>query len=152
MHVRRSLAAALSAALLLATAACGGDDDNTEESQGSPAVSTAPEATGSPEPTESAKPTASPSPEAVEGTTVTIDLVKGKPSKLLEDVKVAKGERLTLKATSDEPHEIHVHGYDKVLDVKPGSVERVTFKANQTGSFLVEVEDTGKELFSIQVK
>jgi uncharacterized cupredoxin-like copper-binding protein len=140
------------ASLLLLTAACGGDD-NTDESKGSPAVTSEPRTSSSPEPMESASPTASASPtEAADGTTVTVNLVKGKPEKLLEDVKLSKGDRFTLKVTSDEAHEVHIHGYDKKIEVKPGEVERVTFKADQTGSFLVEVEDTGKELFSLQVK
>jgi hypothetical protein len=142
------------ASLLLLTAACGNGDDNSDESKGSPAVTSAPETSMSPEPMESMSPSASagPTEAAAAGTTVTIALVKGKPEKLLDDVKLAKGDLVTIKVTSDAEHEIHIHGYDKKIEVKPGVVERVTFKADQTGSFLVEVEDTGAELFHLQVK
>lgn len=156
MRARRSIAALIGASVLMLTGACGSKDDTKDESSGSPsvAVSTEPSAEPTSEPSASAEPSASESPSASSalGTIVEIELVKGKPAKLYDDVKLSKGDRITLKVTSDQEHEIHVHGYDKMLDLKPGEVEKLTFTADKTGSFLVEVEDTSKELFSIQVK
>jgi plastocyanin len=152
VRARRSIAAVLSASALMLTAGCGNKDNTKDESSGSPTVtasaSPTKDATSSPEPSASASASA----DSALGTTVSIDLVKGKPARLLDDVKVAKGDRITVKAMSDEAHEIHIHGYDKMLALKPGEVDKVTFTADKTGSFLVEVEDTGFALFNIVVK
>lgn len=151
MHGRK-IVAALSVSALLLTGGCGGNDDTADESQGSPAVSAEPAQASS-----SAEPSAEPSESATAaasalGETITITLVKGKPTKALDDVKLSKDDKLTIKATSDEAHEIHVHGYDKRLDLKPGQVDGMTFTADKAGSFEVEVEGTHTALFNIVVK
>lgn len=60
-----------------------------------------------------------------------------------EEVSVSEGDRVTLRLTSDEPVEVHVHGYDLEKEVSPGEPTRLSFEADLTGRF--EVEDHDKE-------
>lgn len=143
-RIRQTLTAALTAGLLLGVAGCSDDDDD---------VAAAPTATSE---ATTASPTAaaeSPSPTASsDGVTVTLELVGGKPTEKPDSlVKLTKGQRFTLVATSDKAYEIHIHGFDKMLELTPGEEGTVTFIVDQTGSFAVEVEDTGFELFKLQV-
>lgn len=157
-RLRHTVAAALAAGLLLGTAACGDDEDATEGA--APAATTSASAVPSDEPSdgpsadasESASPSASA--EAEDGTTVTIDLVGGKPSeKVGPIVKVAKGDELTIVVTTDKAYEIHVHGLDLTIDAKPGETVTKTFTVDlAAGSYEVEVEETGLLLFNLQVK
>ncbi len=169
MRARRRFAAVLTASVLLLTAACGSKDDNAEESTGSPEVTSAASAQASEEPSEepseSASPEASSSSgsssesgkvvESMDGKTVTLalELVDGKP-KVRPPVKVdvKKGQTFELFVTSDKAYEIHVHTYDETVDLKPGKEGKISFVADKTGSFEVEVEDTKFKLFDLQVK
>lgn len=148
-RIRRLSAAALAATLLLGVAACG-DDDDGDVAQVPPAV-TEPSA----EPTNASSPSPSPSPSeaAADGVEVRIDLVDGKPTERPEaNVDVAEGERFTLVMTSDVAQEVHVHGYDKYLTLEPDETARLSFIADKTGSWLVEIHETGAELFNLRVR
>lgn len=60
-----------------------------------------------------------------------------------EEVSVSEGDRVTLRLTSDEPVELHVHGYDLEKEVNPEEPTTLSFEADLTGRF--EVEDHDKE-------
>ena len=147
------------AAVLLLVSGCGGSDSKNNVDSGSAAG--APVATpsassgtdsmaGMDHSSMTASPSASPS---TAGVVVHIDLVGGKPKERPEAiVKVTKGETFTLIATSDKAYEIHIHGYDKKLELTPGQTGTVTFTADQTGTFEVEIEDTSTHLFNLQVR
>lgn len=151
-RIRQTLAAALASGLLLGAAGCSDNDDDVT---GAPAATSeaTPSAAASEEP--SAEATASESPSATagaDGVTVTLDLVNGKPAERPDSVvKLEKGQTFTLIATSDKAYEIHIHGFDKSIDLEPGEEGKVSFVANETGSFVVEVEESGFELFTLQV-
>jgi hypothetical protein len=53
-------------------------------------------------------------------------------------VTVTKGELVTVRGRSDQPAELHVHGYNKMVELKPGRVGSVTFRATVDGEFSIE--------------
>jgi hypothetical protein len=67
-------------------------------------------------------------------------------------VPVKKGSTVTLQVTSDVADEVHLHGYDKHVDVEKGGTARLTFTANLTGVFEVELESRGLRLAQLQVQ
>jgi heme/copper-type cytochrome/quinol oxidase subunit 2 len=63
-----------------------------------------------------------------------------------EEVSVRAGDRVTMNFTTDDPVEIHVHGFDLGREVKPGEPTRLSFEADLTGRFPVENHETETEL------
>ena len=63
-----------------------------------------------------------------------------------------QGDRVTMTITADRKEEIHLHGYDIPFAVPAGG-GRVThtFTADRTGSFEMEIEDSGTHLGQFQV-
>jgi heme/copper-type cytochrome/quinol oxidase subunit 2 len=55
-------------------------------------------------------------------------------------VRVEEGQKVVIKATADISDEVHLHGYDISVDVKPGQTAILEFTANKTGRFPVELE------------
>lgn len=53
-------------------------------------------------------------------------------------IKVDKGQTVMIRATSTTTGEMHVHGYDKEVSLKPGEIVRVKFKATIDGEFPIE--------------
>jgi hypothetical protein len=77
----------------------------------------------------------------VTGTTMTPDVLSAK-----------QGDRVTMTLTMDRKEEIHLHGYDIKFEARgPADVVTRTFTADKTGSFDIEIEDTGTPLGSFQV-
>ncbi len=66
-------------------------------------------------------------------------------------VGVALGDRVVLRVTADVADEVHVHGYDLVLDVRPGETAELEFEAGVPGVFEVELESAGTELLLLEV-
>ena len=54
-----------------------------------------------------------------------------------------QGDTLTITVSVDRKEEIHLHGYDKHFEAEPGKPVTQTFKADKTGTFDIEIEDTG---------
>jgi heme/copper-type cytochrome/quinol oxidase subunit 2 len=65
--------------------------------------------------------------------------------------EAALGEQVVLRFTSDVADEIHVHGYDKTVDLVPGSTAEIALTTDIPGSFEVELHDLGKTLFQLRV-
>lgn len=53
-------------------------------------------------------------------------------------IKVKKGETVVIRAKASSTGEMHVHGYDKEVSLKPNEVVRVKFKATIDGEFPIE--------------
>ncbi len=87
-----------------------------------------------------------------EGALVSIDLrVAG--SAMTPDNPTAKaGDTLTMTITTDKDEEIHLHGYDIPFECKAGQPLTKTFKADKTGTFPMEIEETSTPLGSFTVK
>lgn len=68
------------------------------------------------------------------------------------DPSVKQGDTVTMTITADRQEEIHLHGYDIPFDVpRPGGSVTRTFKADKSGSFEMEIEDTSTRLTQFTV-
>lgn len=56
-----------------------------------------------------------------------------------ETVQVHEGENLALRFTSDHADELHLHGYDMHLALKPGEQGVLTLQASHSGRFEIEL-------------
>ncbi len=67
-------------------------------------------------------------------------------------VSVRLGEQLTIRVVSDVAEEIHVHTYDRKVDLEPDVPGAITFTADIPGVHEVELEKSGLHLFSLEVQ
>jgi hypothetical protein len=147
----RGTAAALLPTLgLLVLAGCGGSDSSGGASP-SPSSST-PSATATDLPT-SATPstpntagpsnTADPSGEQAD-VTINVTVANGKVNPSGATIKAKAGQTVLVTAVSDAADELHIHGYDKELELSPGKPASVKFTANMKGTFEIETHESGK--------
>ncbi|MGW4852459.1 hypothetical protein ACWEPZ_14680 [Streptomyces sp. NPDC004288] len=80
--------------------------------------------------------------------TITGTTVEPPPSR----IELKKGERLTLRVTSDRADTLHVHGYDRELPLSPGVPATLTLTADRTGLFEVETHESGLVLTQLVVR
>lgn len=123
------------------------DEDATPARTSSPSPS-ATSPTPATEPTDERTPTAAPQPDARE---IEVEVEEGRvdgPS----TVRVERGERVRLVVSADVADEVHVHGYDLIADVAPGSPAVIGFRADAPGVFEVELEAAGLLLVQLQVQ
>jgi hypothetical protein len=66
-------------------------------------------------------------------------------------VKVKLGSRVAVVVTSDVADEVHLHGYNKMVDVPAGGTATLTFTANIPGIFEIELESRSHKLTELQV-
>lgn len=62
-----------------------------------------------------------------------------------EAIRVTEGEMIELRWTSDEPVELHLHGYDIEIEVEPGKPASMVVDAYATGRFPIESHGWGNE-------
>jgi hypothetical protein len=87
------------------------------------------------------------------GTTrIDVTVKGGKVEPPTHRVKLDSGSRVRLQVTSDHADEVHVHGYDLKKDLEAGTPGVLSFKADQTGVFEVELEDEALQLVQLQVQ
>jgi plastocyanin len=67
-------------------------------------------------------------------------------------IKVNQGDEVTIKITSDETEEFHVHAYDNSVELEPGKQATLTFKANLSGRFPFELENSKTEIGALEVQ
>ena len=75
--------------------------------------------------------------ENAEHNTAAIDLpiVERGTTTTRDDLQVTQGDTVRLTFTSDEPGEIHLHGYDLTAGVSPGHPGELVFEAENAGAF-----------------
>ena len=137
MVLRPRLRAACAAVALVALAACGGEDGPPTVDSGAPST-TAPGATATPA-----------------TTTATVLAVTVRGGSVVEGAarqRATLNQPVTIRVTSDVAEEVHVHGYDKRVNVAAGGTAEVTFVANIPGVFEVEFERSHKLLFALEVR
>ena len=61
-------------------------------------------------------------------------------------------DRIEFRVRHDAPEHVHVHGYDVFEDLEPGKTATVSFKADITGIFEVELEDSGTPIAELKVE
>ena len=67
--------------------------------------------------------------------TFDVPLKDGKSSLEGQTIRVAQGDQVTLRFTSDRPIALHLHGYDLQASVAPGGQATMSFTANIAGRF-----------------
>jgi hypothetical protein len=92
-------------------------------------------------------------PTKVTSTPKTFELVvKGKKLTSGPQVlQVNEGDEVVIKIVSDEAEELHLHGYDKSLDLDANVPEQLSFTANLTGRFPYELEHSKIEIGALEV-
>jgi plastocyanin len=152
----RGTALALLPALgMLVLAGCGDDSGSGATPSTSPSTAPSSEPTptqtpsstagtpGSTPNTKSPSNTADPSGEQAD-VTVNVTVANGKVNPSGASIKVKAGQTVLITGVSDAEDELHVHGYDKELELKPGKPASVKFTANMKGTFEVETHESGK--------
>lgn len=67
-------------------------------------------------------------------------------------IKVNQGDEVTIKITSDEAEEFHVHAYDNSVELEPGKQATLTFNAKLSGRFPFELENSKTEVGVLEVQ
>ena len=75
---------------------------------------------------------------AADAKTIAIAIKQGKVAGA-KSARVTQGDTVILRWTSDQPMELHLHGYDVEATVAPGKPAEMKLDARATGRFPVEV-------------
>lgn len=70
----------------------------------------------------------------------------------LDRLSVPNDTRLRIVVIADVTDHVHVHGYDLMADVAPGSPAVVAFTTDVAGRFEVELEDRGRQIAQLTVQ
>jgi type IV secretory pathway VirB10-like protein len=136
------IAAAIAVVAIVIFAAGSGPDETAEDADTQPARQTATpsppadDSASTPEPT----PTATPRPRPPL-------LRAGEVARL----RFTEGETVRFRARSAGAEEIHVHGYDRSVDLPAGETVDVAFEADITGIFEVELHGSGETIAQLRV-
>jgi nitrous oxide reductase len=139
---RRAMAAALAAAALT-LAACGDDGSPQATGTTTPAATTA--TTG---PATTAEPTTTADPTPV----IEVRVAGGKVQGGVRRERVRSGETVVLRVVADVTDHVHLHGYDRMVDVGPGRPAQLRFTADIPGVFEVELEERRLKLLDLEVR
>ncbi len=84
--------------------------------------------------------------------TIRLRVEGGQPAGGIRRAEVEQGRKVVLVTTSDVSEHIHLHGYDLMADVAPGSPARIRFTARIPGRFEIELEERGQQIGELEVK
>jgi hypothetical protein len=139
------VAAAIAVVALVMLAAGSGPDETAEDADTQAARQTAtPSATAEGGSTSSATP--EPTPTATPRPRPPL-LRAGEATRL----RFTEGETVRFRARSEGHEEIHVHGYDRYVDLPAGETVDVDFEAGITGIFEVELHGSGETIAQLRV-
>lgn len=130
----------------LALSACGGMDD--DESQPAGETTTGAQTTETVTTTGEATTTEA-EPEGPRQ--IRISYRGGKLSGDSGTVRVRRGEEIELTVRADLEEEVHVHGYDLSAEVAPGHPAKISFVADQRGTFTIELEHLHLHIAKLRV-
>ena len=115
---------------------------------------------GDEQPTQSATNTSETATSTDTGATTTVETpsavririqARGDGSGSIRRVTIERDQRVTLIVSSDVADEVHVHGYDLMAEVAPGSHARISFEASVPGRFDVELESRAIQIAELRV-
>lgn len=128
---------------VVAVVVLGSGNDEEEASTPSAVVETAtPSPTSTPD-DGAAEPTPTPTPKPEIPT-----LSAENPQR----IKVKQGDTARFAVASDVDDEIHLHGYDQSKEVQAGKKAVLTVKADITGIFEIELENSGTPVGELEVR
>jgi hypothetical protein len=67
-------------------------------------------------------------------------------------IEVSEADQVRFRARSDEPEELHVHGYDLTKELEAGKTETISFKATIEGIFEIEFEHSKTQVAELRVE
>jgi len=117
------------------------EEDTTATAPSTPAAETTTQPRAEPEPDR-------PPPPRVER----IRLRGGQPAGEVRTLTFASGDMVRLRFSSDQAAEIHIHGYDRYVNVPAGGSASTRFRASAEGVFEIESHDTGALLARLRVE
>lgn len=135
--------------LVLLLTGCAGAPASTPSTSVSASPLITPAATASPASPSLSTPSIAPTPGV---RTITIELADGKVSPNGARVDLAKGEPFVLDITSDRDDEVHVHGFDKAIEVRAGKRVKVELTADRTGRYEVESHHPEMLIVVLQIR
>lgn len=74
------------------------------------------------------------------------------PAGGVKELVFRKGDTIRFTVVSDQPEEVHLHGYDVAKDVGPGRPATFAVPAKIEGIFEAELEHSGTEIAKITVE
>jgi heme/copper-type cytochrome/quinol oxidase subunit 2 len=128
--------------LAVALAACGDGNQSAATTAGSATTAAGPTTTRAGATTTDA---------AAGAQTVQIAVTGTKVQTAERRVKVPLDGKVRLEVTADRADEVHLHGYDRKVDVEPGTPAVLEFTADVPGVFEVELEEASLKLVELQV-
>jgi hypothetical protein len=148
-HSGRALAIACLLAVSLLVAGCG-DDDSTPTTPTQDQATTATGGSGGGDQQANGgkgdKPAGEPDADVP-----TIDVVGGQPEGGVQELSFDEGDDIRFIVKSDVADEVHLHGYDVMMDVEAGGQVEFDVPATITGVFEVELEESVVPLAEITV-
>ena len=66
-------------------------------------------------------------------------------------IRVKQGDQVAFAVHVDQPDTVHVHGYDIEKDVQPGKDTKISFTADITGIFDIELHSTDEQIAQLRV-
>jgi FtsP/CotA-like multicopper oxidase with cupredoxin domain len=69
-----------------------------------------------------------------------------------DTITVKQNDTVIMTVSTDKAEEIHLHGYDIPFNAAPGKPATHTFKADKSGQFEIEIEDTSTPVGNLVVE
>lgn len=89
--------------------------------------------------------TSQPDPSPADVTVINLPIENRSTILTREDLQVTQGETVRLTVTTDEPGELHLHGYDLTVDVAPDHPGEFVFEATTAGAFAINFHVFGDD-------
>ena len=129
---------AIAAVVLIGTG--GGDDTEKAAATPTPAATT-----------RAGTPPSTPTPQPTPQPPLKVEVKANQPVEDVPRLEVDKGDRVRFVVSSDEPDEVHAHGYDITKEVAPGRDAAFDFRAKIDGIFAVELEGAGRQVLELRI-
>ena len=126
-----------------------GDSDDPAPATQAATSAAPPTAPADTAPAATAETTPAPPPKPAVPTIVVED---GKPQGGVKEREFDKGDRARFRVRADAADEIHVHGYDRYVDLEPGKTATIAFEAEFDGRFEVELHGNGQQLAELRIQ
>jgi hypothetical protein len=83
---------------------------------------------------------------------IVVTITHGKASGDTGRIPVKLNSHVAIQVTSDTADEVHLHGYDIEKELVPGKPSTISFVADQTGIFEVELHKANVVILHLQVQ
>lgn len=90
-------------------------------------------------------------PISAEEQQVALEVKDGKLVSGPKVVRLKRDDQVKLTVVTDRADELHVHGYNLVLNVAAGKPATLDFTAKRTGRFAIELHKSGTEVTVLEI-